>query len=101
MSVVFDLTVTGPEILDAVIFMEKSPAHAAFKEEIGKILADFNKTSKFGANVEIDVNALMESSSDVVKNMQRAFLIWISDQEQKIKDTIHILNYFSKDRKAD
>lgn len=76
MSVVFDLTVTGPEILDAVIFMEKSPAHAAFKEEIGKILADFNKTSKFGANVEIDVNGLIESSSDVVKNMQRAFLIW-------------------------
>ena len=76
MSVVFDLTVTGPEILDAVIFMEKSPAYAAFKEEIGKILADFNKNSKFGANVEIDVNGLIESSSDVVRNMQRAFLIW-------------------------
>ena len=76
MSVVFDLTVTGPEILDAVIFMEKSPAYAAFKEEIGKILSDFNKTSKFGANVEIDVNGLVESSSDAVKNMHRAFLIW-------------------------
>ena len=48
MSVVFDLTVAGSEILDSVIFMEKSPAYAAFKEEIEKILADFNKNSKFG-----------------------------------------------------
>lgn len=76
MSVVFDLTVTGPEILDAVIFMEKSPAYAAFKEEMGKILADFNKTAKFGANVQIDVDDLLESSSEAVRNMQRAFLIW-------------------------
>lgn len=76
MSVVFDLTVTGPEILDAVIFMEKSPAYAAFKEEIVKIIADFNKTAKFGQNVEIDVKNLVDSSSDAVKNMHRAFLIW-------------------------
>ncbi len=76
MSVLFDLTVTGPEILDSVIFMEKSPAYAAFKEEIGKILSDFNKTSKFGSSVEIDVNGLVESSSEAVKNMHRAFLIW-------------------------
>ena len=76
MSVVFDLTVTGPEILDAVIFMDKSPAYAAFKEEIGKILSDFNKTAKFGSSVDIDVNGLVESSSEAVKNMHRAFLIW-------------------------
>ncbi len=76
MSVLFDLTVTGPEILDSVIFMEKSPAHAAFKEELGKILSDFNKTSKFGSNVEIDVNGLIESSAETIRNMHRAFLIW-------------------------
>ncbi|MDE7278997.1 MAG: hypothetical protein K2N26_04640, partial [Oscillospiraceae bacterium] len=67
MSVVFDLTVAGSEILDSVIFMEKSPAYAAFKEEIEKILADFNKNSKFGQNVDIDVKNLVESSSDAVK----------------------------------
>lgn len=76
MSVIFDLTVAGPEILDAVIFMEKSPAYAAFKEEIEKILADFNKTAKFGQNVTIDVKSLVESSAEAVKNMHRAFLIW-------------------------
>ncbi len=76
MSVIFDLTVAGPEILDAVIFMEKSPAYAAFKEEIEKILADFNKNSKFGQIMEIDVKNLVESSTDAVKNMHRAFLIW-------------------------
>lgn len=76
MSVVFDLTVTGSEILDAVVFMEKSPAYAAFKEEIEKILADFNKNAKFGKEVEIDVKGLVESSQNEIKNMQRAFLIW-------------------------
>ena len=85
MSVVFDLTVAGSEILDSVIFMEKSPAYAAFKEEIEKILADFNKNSKFGQNVDIDVKNLVESSSDAVKNMHRAFLIWtfFEDKEQR------------------
>ncbi|MCH5192673.1 MAG: hypothetical protein J1F11_01840 [Oscillospiraceae bacterium] len=76
MSVVFDLTVTGPEILDAVMFMEKSPACAAFKEEIEKILADFNKNARFGQGVEIDVKSLVESSQNEIKNMQRSFLIW-------------------------
>ncbi len=82
MSVIFDLTVAGPEILDAVIFMEKSPAYAAFKEEIEKILADFNKNSKFGQNMEIDVKNLVESSSDAVKNMHRAFLIWTFHEDK-------------------
>ena len=76
MSVVFDLTVTGPEILDAVMFMEKSPACAAFKEEIEKILADFNKNARFGQGVEIDVKSLVESSQNEIKNMQRSFLTW-------------------------
>lgn len=82
MGVIFDLTVTGPEILDAVIFMDKSPAYAAFKEEIEKILADFNKNSKFGQNMEIDVKNLVESSSDAVKNMHRAFLIWTFNEDK-------------------
>lgn len=82
MSVIFDLTVAGPEILDAVIFMEKSPAYAAFKEEIEKILADFNKNSKFGQNMEIDVKNLVESSSEAVKNMHRAFLIWTFNEDK-------------------
>ena len=99
MSVVFDLTVTGPEILDAVIFMEKSPAYAAFKEEIGKILSDFNKTAKFGANVEIDVNGLIESSSEAVKNMHRAFLIWtfhedISSEEKNPRYNTYLKLFF-------
>ncbi len=83
MSVVFDLTVAGPEILDAVIFMERSPAYAAFKEEIEKILADFNKNAKFGQNVDIDVKNLVDSSSDAVKNMHRAFLIWTFYEDKK------------------
>lgn len=83
MSVVFDLTVAGPEILDAVIFMERSPAFAAFKEEIEKILADFNKNAKFGQNVDIDVKNLVESSSETIKNMHRAFLIWTFHEDKK------------------
>ncbi len=83
MSVVFDLTVAGPEILDAVIFMEKSPAYAAFKEEIEKILADFNKNAKFGQNVNIDVKNFAESSSETIKNMHRAFLIWTFYEDKK------------------
>lgn len=82
MSVIFDLTVAGPEILDAVIFMEKSPAYAAFREEIEKILADFNKNSKFGQNMEIDVKNLVEASSEAVKNMHRAFLIWTFNEDK-------------------
>ncbi len=85
MSVVFDLTAAGPEILDAVILMEKSPAYAAFKEEIEKILADFNKNAKFGQNVNIDVKNFAESSSETIKNMHRAFLIWTFYEDIKSK----------------
>lgn len=83
MSVVFDLTVAGPEILDAVIFMEKSPAYAAFREEIEKILADFNKNAKFGQNVNIDVKNFAESSAETIRNMHRAFLIWTFYEDKK------------------
>ena len=47
MSVKLNITAAGAEILDSIVFMDKSPALAAFKEEIEKILADFNKNKKF------------------------------------------------------
>ncbi len=78
MSVKLNLTVAGAEILDSVVFMEKSPAYAAFKEEIEKILADFNKSKKFG---EIDVRALVDGSEDALVNMQRAYLIWTFNED--------------------
>jgi hypothetical protein len=81
MDVSLDLTVLVAEILDAVIFMDKSPAYAAFKEEIEKILSDFNKTKRFGEATEIDVKALVDDSSGTVANMHRAFLIWDFNEE--------------------
>lgn len=85
MSVMFDLTIAGPEILDSVIFMEKSPAYAAFKEEIEKILADFNKSKRFGAVYEIDVKSLVQSSSEAIRNMHRSFLFWVFNDDLKNK----------------
>ncbi len=87
MSVVLDLTVSAAEILDAVVLMDKSPAYAAFKEEIEKILTEFNKTGRFGDAAEIDVKWLVENSSDAVRNMHRAFLIWTFNEE---KTVLHI-----------
>ncbi len=78
MGVKLNLTVAGAEILDSIVFMEKSPAYAAFKEEIEKILADFNKNKKFG---EIDVRALVDGSEDALVNMQRAYLIWTFNED--------------------
>ena len=78
MSVKLNLTAACAEVLDSVVFMEKSPAYAAFKEEIEKILADFNKTKKFG---EIDVRALVDGSEDALSNMQRAYLIWTFNED--------------------
>lgn len=81
MSVKFDLTAAAAELLDSVIFMDKSPAYAAFKEEIEKILADFNKTKRFGGNTDIDVKALVSSSEDTLLHMQRAYLIWTFNED--------------------
>ena len=69
MGVKFDLTVACAEILDSVIFMDKSPAYAAFKEEIEKILADFNKTKRFGDTGDIDVKGLVDNSADTLSHM--------------------------------
>ena len=81
MGVKLDLTVACAEILDSVIFMEKSPAYAAFKEEIEKIIADFNKTKRFGDAADIDVKGLVDSSADTLTHMHRAFLIWTFNED--------------------
>ncbi|MGN0586973.1 MAG: hypothetical protein ACI4JF_06780 [Oscillospiraceae bacterium] len=81
MSVKFDLTIAGAEILDSVIFMENSPAYSAFKEEIEKILADFNKNKRFGDTADIDVRALVDGSEGTMRHMQRAFLIWTFNED--------------------
>lgn len=81
MSVKFDLTIAGAEILDSVIFMENSPAYSAFKEEIEKILADFNKNKRFGDAADIDVRALVDGSEGTMRHMQRAFLIWTFNED--------------------
>ncbi len=81
MGVKFDLTAAAAEVLSSVLFMEKSPAYAAFKEEIEKILADFNKSKRFGDSAEIDVKALVSSSEDTLVHMQRAFLIWTFNED--------------------
>lgn len=81
MSVKFDLTIAGAEILDSVIFMENSPAYSAFKEEIEKIIADFNKNKRFGDAADIDVRALVDGSEGTMRHMQRAFLIWTFNED--------------------
>ena len=78
MSVKLNITAAGAEVLDSIVFMDKSPALAAFKEEIEKILADFNKNKKFG---EIDVRTLVDGSEDALRNMQRAYLIWTFNED--------------------
>lgn len=83
MSVIFDLTIAANELFDAVVVMDKSPAYAAFKEEIEKILADFNKTGKYWEVSSVDVKELVENSSDALKNMHKAFLLWTIKEERE------------------
>lgn len=83
MSVRFDLTAITPELMDAVICMDDSPAYAAFKEEIEAILRDFNATGHLSSNWQIDEKDLTAKSEETLKNMHRAFLIWSFAEEQK------------------
>lgn len=83
MSVRFDLTVIAPELLDAVVCMDNSPAYEAFKTEIEAILADFTKTSHFGSSFTIDEKALTENSVETLLNMHQAFLLWTIRDELK------------------
>lgn len=83
MSVRFDLTAITPELMDAVICMDGSPAYAAFKEEIEAILRDFNEKGNFAGGLQIDEKDLTAKSEDTLKNMHRAFLIWSFAEERK------------------
>lgn len=83
MGVKFDLTIVANEIFDSVIVMEKSPAYAAFKEEIEKILSDFNKTGKYWEASTVDVKQLADGSADAMLNMQKAFLLWTIKEERE------------------
>lgn len=83
MSVRFDLTAITPELMDAVIYMDNSPAYAAFKEEIEAILTDFNSTGHLSSSWTVDEKDLTAKSEDTLKNMHRAYLIWSFSEERK------------------
>lgn len=92
MSVKFDLTVVAPELLDAVICMDNSPAYEAFKDEIKSILADFIKEAHFGSSLTFDENKLADDMDETMLNMHRAFLLWTYD-EDKNSDEKKYSNY--------
>lgn len=83
MGVRLDLTAITPELIDAVICMDNSPAYAAFKEEIEAILANFNETGHLSISGGIDPADLTSKSEDTLKNMHKAFLIWGFSEEKK------------------
>jgi len=83
MSVRLDLTTIAPELMDAVIYMDNSPAYAAFKEEIEAILADFNATGHLSSSWTVNEKELTEKSEDTLKNMHRAYLVWSFSEEKK------------------
>ncbi len=83
MSVRFDLTAIAPELMDAVIYMDKSPAYEAFKEEIEAILREFNESGHLSSGWKIDEKDLTAKSEATLKNMHRAYLIWSFCEERK------------------
>ncbi|MDE7293818.1 MAG: hypothetical protein K2N72_05280, partial [Oscillospiraceae bacterium] len=62
MSVLFDLTAAAPELMDAVICMDNSPAYEAFKEEIEAILKEFSDKGHLSSNWKLDEKDLTEKS---------------------------------------
>ncbi len=82
MGVKLELTAITPQLMDSVIYMDNSPAYAAFKEEIEAILAEFNEKKSLSANWTVDPGDLTSKSEDTLKNMHRAYLYW-SFAEQK------------------
>lgn len=82
MSVLLDLTAAAPELMDAVICMDNSPAYEAFKEEIEAILKDFSDTGHLSKSWTIDEKDLTAKSEETLKNMQRAYLIWSFKEEK-------------------
>ncbi|MCC8043334.1 MAG: hypothetical protein LIO69_07510 [Oscillospiraceae bacterium] len=83
MSAALELTAIAPELMDAVICMEGSPAYAAFKEEIEAILRDFNENGTLSSSWTVNETELTENSEDTLKNMHRAFLVWSHAEEAK------------------
>ncbi len=82
MSVRFDLTVIAPELCDAVIYMDNSPAYAAFKEETEELLADLKAEGRLSSIPTFDEKDLTAKMEDTLKNMQRSFMIWSFREEQ-------------------
>ncbi len=96
MSVKFDLTVIAPELMDAVVCMDGSPALAAFSDEIKAILADFKKNSHFGTAVTFDENNLVDGMEETLVNMQQAFLLWTYIEDEKKPDAEKKYNSYLK-----
>ncbi len=89
MGAKLEITAAAPELMDAVIYMDNSPAYAAFREEIEAILTEYNSTNHLSHHWQVDPQDLTEKSEDTMKNMQRAFLIWTySDCRAQGKDNI-------------
>ncbi len=86
MSAKLDLTAVAPQLADAVIYMDGSPAYAAFKEEIEAILADLNSSGHLPSQWNLDPSDLTEKSEETLKNMQRAYLIWTFHEQQGTPD---------------
>lgn len=76
------MTIT-PELMDAVIYMDNSPAYDAFREEIEAILSDFNATGQLSSSWKIDEKDLTAKSEETLKNMHRAYLLWSFSEEQQ------------------
>lgn len=86
MSAKLDLTAIAPQLADAVIYMDGSPAYEAFKEEIEAILADLNSSGHLPAQWNLDPADLTARSEETLKNMQRAYLIWTFHEQQGSPD---------------
>lgn len=76
MSVKLDLAAIAPQLTDAVIYMDGSPAYDAFRAEIEAILDSFNESCHLSHHWKVDPPDLTSKSEDTLKNMHRSFLFW-------------------------
>lgn len=93
MNARLELTAAAPQIVDAVVCMDNSPAYAAFKEEIEAILADFNETNYLSHHWKVDPPDLTAKSEETMKNMHRCFLLWsfAEGRQENGDNTVHQL----------
>ena len=84
MSIQAEITVIIPQIMNAVIFMDDSPAVAAFRSELTEIVNDIksDKTFKAIAN-NIDTDELISHYRQFIINCQRLYLLWNSIDERE------------------